>query len=528
MGKVYTKPGGGSSDLSFVTAAAGDIVSGKVGANADGEPVNGSLSLSGNAATSDVASGKTFYTTNPKSKQTGTLVDRGQYQMAGGWGSGGSGSDAYFAMNAIPEGIYRSNGANWAPEIRMKQTDLRKAIGYTDASKVWNGVTIAGLKGTLSVSSVVSFSKASVSGLSVTLKWKNPSKGPYGGVIIRYKTGSYPTSVSDGTQFYKGTGTNSALNGESTCTAKVPNANTTYYFRIWMYCDTSNGTMYSSSKDLTVSVPKISGNQTFTGSGTFTVPDGVTKIKVFIVGGGGGGQCGTGRNDRFDEGGTGGGGGGGGYTNTAEYTVSSGQKCTVTIGAGGAAFNDKSEGDTSDQTRKAGATSFRLPNGTTLTAQGGFNPHRTSMSIRGDGANGGSGGGGGNFGQNENVDLTGGAGGSNGGNGAAGGNGGSQQAKGGSGQGKTTRAYGESNGTLYAGGGGGGGCPKQAGTASGSPGGNGGSGGGGRGAASPYGQSAYNAGAGTANTGGGGGGGRGVEGSANKGASGICLIKWGY
>ena len=149
MGKVYTKPGGGSSDLSFVTAAAGDIVSGKVGANADGEPVNGSLSLSGNAATSDVASGKTFYTTNPKSKQTGTLVDRGQYQMAGGWGSGGSGSDAYFAMNAIPEGIYRSNGANWAPEIRMKQSDVRAAIGATNAANWRSNTTIAGLKGTM-------------------------------------------------------------------------------------------------------------------------------------------------------------------------------------------------------------------------------------------------------------------------------------------------------------------------------------------------------------------------------------------
>lgn len=149
MGKVYTKPGGGSSDLSFVTAVAGDIVSGKVGASAVGEPVNGSLSLSGNAAASDVASGKTFYTTNPKSKQTGTLVERGQYQTAGGWGSGGSGADAYFAMNRIPEGIYRANGADWAPEIRMKQTDVRAAIGATNAANWRSNTTIAGLKGSM-------------------------------------------------------------------------------------------------------------------------------------------------------------------------------------------------------------------------------------------------------------------------------------------------------------------------------------------------------------------------------------------
>lgn len=150
MARFYPAGGaGGISSLDFVTAEAGDIIAGKVGADKEGEPVNGLLVLSGNAAASDVSSGKTFYTTDPKTRQSGTLAERGQSQTAGGWGSGGSGSDAYFAMNRIPEGIYRANGAEWAPEVRMKQSDVRTAIGATDPTKWRRNVTIAGLTGTM-------------------------------------------------------------------------------------------------------------------------------------------------------------------------------------------------------------------------------------------------------------------------------------------------------------------------------------------------------------------------------------------
>ena len=119
MGKVYISSGGGGIDLDVVTAAAGDILSGKVIVGPDGEPL------------------------------TGTLPNRGQSQNAGGWGSGGIGSDAYFSMNRIPEGAYFSNGADWAPEVRMKQTDVRSAIGATNAANWRSNTTIAGLKGTM-------------------------------------------------------------------------------------------------------------------------------------------------------------------------------------------------------------------------------------------------------------------------------------------------------------------------------------------------------------------------------------------
>jgi len=67
--------------------------------------------------------------------------------------------------------------------------------------------------------------------------------------------------------------------------------------------------------------------QLFTANGTFTVPAGVTKIKVFVYGGGAGGGYGSVSG--------GGGGGAGGYAEGI-YTVVPGTPYTVTIGSGGA------------------------------------------------------------------------------------------------------------------------------------------------------------------------------------------------
>lgn len=51
--------------------------------------------------------------------------DRGQYQYAGGIGGGTS----YIAFNDIPEGIYKKNGASWAPEIRANMSDVWPYLG---------------------------------------------------------------------------------------------------------------------------------------------------------------------------------------------------------------------------------------------------------------------------------------------------------------------------------------------------------------------------------------------------------------
>ncbi len=193
----------------------------------------------------------------------------------------------------------------------------------------------------------------------------------------------------------------------------------------------------------------------FLTSGTLTFTKAPGAIDVFLVGGGGSARYG---------------GGGGGYTFTGLVNAQVKTAYTVTIGAGGTSSGNG--GNT---------TAFGL------TASGGKGTGAKN------GAAGGSGGGG----------FRKGAGGSNGGNGGAG-----DEGSLGAGQGKTTREFGESTGTLYAGGGAG-----AYGTA--------GSGGGGTGASS-YAAATCD---GKVNTGGGGGG---IEYSSNgvaKGGSGIAVIR---
>jgi len=79
--------------------------------------------------------------------------------------------------------------------------------------------------------------------------------------------------------------------------------------------------------NLTASTGVFSNIQVFTSSGTFTVPNGVTKIRARVWGGGGGGGGSA-------TGGAGGGGCGGGY-GEGVFTVTPGQAIAVTVGAGG-------------------------------------------------------------------------------------------------------------------------------------------------------------------------------------------------
>ena len=66
MSRILMTGGGGGADLDVITAEADDILSGKVIVDKDGNPLTGTLTLSGDAGAGDVLSGKTFYTTNPK------------------------------------------------------------------------------------------------------------------------------------------------------------------------------------------------------------------------------------------------------------------------------------------------------------------------------------------------------------------------------------------------------------------------------------------------------------------------------
>ena len=190
-------------------------------------------------------------------------------------------------------------------------------------------------------------------------------------------------------------------------------------------------------------------------------------IDIFCVGGGAGGYAAWG------------GGGGGGRTYTCLNTaLTAGQSIAVTIGAGGAAGGN------------GGTTSF----GALASASGGDAPTSNASGRGGDGGSGGGAAGNGGAGSG------GGAGGSDGGNGAT-----VSATTGGTGQGTTTREFGEPGGTLYAGGGAGNGEYAAA----------GGSGGGGSSSTGYH--TAGNP--GTVNTGGGG------ASLAGTGGSGIIVIR---
>lgn len=197
-------------------------------------------------------------------------------------------------------------------------------------------------------------------------------------------------------------------------------------------------------------------------------------IDVFLVGGGGGGSRAA---------------GGGGYTKTLKAVkVTVGTAYAIEVGAGGIAGVGNSKAGSSGGTSNAFGAS----------ANGGKANGTASSYI---GANGGSGGG---------------AGSSNG----AGGQGGSDGSDGfhrdgthrdsGTGQGTTTREFGESGGKLYAGGGGGVGTTTPA---------NGGAGGGGAGGSTSGGATS-----GETNTGGGGGGAANNK-AGGSGGSGIVVIR---
>jgi hypothetical protein len=105
---------------------------------------------------------------------------------------------------------------------------------------------------------------------------------------------------------------------------------------------TSNGTTWTSA------APAIGGIQTFTSTGTFTVPTGITTLTVYVQAGGGGGGGAVSGCGLQDFQGMGGGGGGGGLFFITGLT--SGSTITATVGdagTGGVGNNNGTSGGVS-------------------------------------------------------------------------------------------------------------------------------------------------------------------------------------
>ena len=118
--------------------------------------------------------------------------------------------------------------------------------------------------------------------------------------------------------------------------------------------------------------------QVYTSSnGDFTVPAGVTKLKIQLWGGGGGGG--------FHSSGAASGGGGGAYLLKHNITVVAGADLAYTVGAGGAAITTQANGTGND-----GAATTFTDGTTTYSAGGGSGGIMSSDSGERDGGAGGT------------------------------------------------------------------------------------------------------------------------------------------
>lgn len=90
----------------------------------------------------------------------------------------------------------------------------------------------------------------------VNLSWTNPADKDFANTTIRYKTGSYPTSITDGTQGYKGKAT----------TAKITNLvdGTKYFFRAFTTDTNNNTNSTTTGMQLTATPIELPKHKTYT------------------------------------------------------------------------------------------------------------------------------------------------------------------------------------------------------------------------------------------------------------------------
>ena len=195
-----------------------------------------------------------------------------------------------------------------------------------------------------------------------------------GNVTFELQSGSLPPGLSI---------TNTAAEGGtaiiSGTVSSLPDATTVYSFVLRAIDAASNTT----SRSFSITINGAT-SESFTSSGTFSVPSGVTAVDVLVVagGGGGGGHGGNGYK--------GGGGGAGGLVFMPEYPVTPSGTITVTVGCGGLPGDNLPTGQGSQTIGGPGQNStFGSP------GDPGFSPTSAVLTA----ISGGAGGGGSNCGQ---------------------------------------------------------------------------------------------------------------------------------
>lgn len=164
------------------------------------------------------------------------------------------------------------------------------------------------------IASITNFRATMYAHKQVRLTWARPTKGLWSGVHFIFKYGSMPDGIYDGSPFWD----SADVHYETT----RPLQEGLWYIRAYSYVETNQGRWYDYDGTpvyTTIQVTGISGSVTLgAGAGTWTVPEGVRRIRYILVGHGGNGGSGNGYYVP-------GGGGGGGYFTTGYMDVTPGQ-----------------------------------------------------------------------------------------------------------------------------------------------------------------------------------------------------------
>ena len=242
-----------------------------------------------------------------------------------------------------------------------------------DAQPVWS--TASGSLTTIADSGRAGFS-------AITVAAADPESG--GDITYTLETGTLPAGLS-------GTSTSSGYVISGTPTAVGSNTTSNFTIRA---ADVNSNTA-DRAFSITVNAPVY---ESFTSSGTFSVPSGVTAVNVLVVGGGGGGaDNGTTTTNRVG----GGGGGAGGLIYRPGFPVTPGGTVTVTVGCGATRANPSSP--TASASNNGQDSVFG-----TLTAKGGGGGGAQSPCSGPAGYTGKPGGSGGGGGTNNTVGVPGG------------------------------------------------------------------------------------------------------------------------
>lgn len=226
------------------------------------------------------------------------------------------------------------------------------------------------------IASITNFRATMYAHKQVRLTWSRPTRGLWSGVHFIFKYGSMPDGIYDGTTFWD----SADVHYETR-----PLQEGLLYIRAYSYVETNQGRWYDYDGTpvyTTIQVTGISGSVTLgAGAGTWTVPEGVRRIRYILVGQGGEGGWGTGFYAP-------GGGGGGGYFTTGYMDVTPGQGIPWIIPSASADFNNL--GGVYKQGLDTVFGSIRSQHGRSPLRNGFRNYNNHLYSNGGDGGSGGA------------------------------------------------------------------------------------------------------------------------------------------